>query len=353
MKTMKKGILSWIKVFFKFLLLLLRKYGGDRKLLDLVTDVLEDADNFVTYHYRPKLSNAVMTESDLVKGRKPLAIVMQGPIVHVDSFTLETLKIYQRHFAGANIIVSTWEDESPVAIRQIEDAGIMVVLNRKPAYPGVSNINLQIASSRSGMQQAKDLGAEYALKTRTDQRMYAPNLTDFFYNLTEIFPVNGNWPKQRKRIVGCSLNTFKYRMYGLSDMLIYGHIDDMLVYWDIGLDERVFDEKQQLQATSSLRTFALWRVCEVYLATEFLMKIGRELEWSLRDSWSVFAEHFCVVDKEQLDLFWPKYNHSEYRWLGYSEDTRMQEVSFREWVNLYASLTTREIPESMLDAPFK
>lgn len=350
---MRQVILAWLKTFSKFLAALLSTVAGRRRVLELVTEAAENDDDFITYHSRPKMAIAVGTQSDVWKDCKPTAIILQGPIVHKNAFTLETIKIYQRHFPETNLILSTWEDETPVATKRFEDMGVRVVLNQKPAYVGVSNINLQIVSSRSGVLEAKKMGVEYALKTRTDQRMYSPNLLGFFYNLTEIFPVRGNWPKQRRRIVGCSLNTFKYRMYGLSDMLVYGQIDDMLLYWDIGLDERVFDEIKQRQAVTSLRSFALWRVCEVYLATEFLTKIGRDLKWSLHDSWAAFAEHFCIIDREQLDHFWPKYNHREYVWRRYDKDVKSQELTFNEWLNLYSNLPKLEIPESILDAPFK
>ncbi len=308
----------------------------------------KDNNSFFTYHVRPMESIFIDAVCEPSEATKKLAIVLQGPLLTENNFTYETIMIYQKLFCGASLVLSTWEDEPLTVIRQFEDMGIPVVLNRKPAYAGVSNINMQITSSRSGILRAKELNAEYVLKTRTDQRMYAPNLTDFFYNLTETFPVHGNWPKQRKRIVGCSLNTFKYRMYGLSDMLSYGHIDDMLLYWDIGLDSRVFNELEQHQACTSLRNFALWRVCEVYLTTEFLMKVGHKLEWTLKDSWGAFADHFYIVDKEQLDLFWPKYNRLEYRWRNYPCKSQNEEMTNRDWVNIYAGLNQMEVPEHVL-----
>jgi hypothetical protein len=346
---MKKVIGARLSVLYRNLLGFLYKIVGREIFLENVADAVERETEFITYHYRPKMATSVSTQSDATQASKSMAIVMQGPIVHKDDFTLGTVKIYQRHFVGSRIILSTWETESPSVIRRFEDLGITVILNKKPAYAGISNINLQIHSSRNGMRRAKEIGVEYALKTRSDQRMYAPNVADFLYNVTETFPITGNWPKQRKRIVGCSLNTFKYRMYGLSDMLIYGHIDDMLLYWNIELDERTFDEEQQRQAIVSLRSYARWRVCEVYLATEFLGRVERELKWTLRDSWSAFADHFCVIDKEQLDLFWPKYNHSEYRWLRYNKDTHVRELSFRDWLGVYVGLEAQEIPENILE----
>ena len=349
---MKKIILALLNGLSKYLFRFLAKIVRNRKLLEQFTDAVEGETDFITFHYRPKAASSVCTPSDRIRASGSLAIVMQGPIIHKDNFTLETIKIYQKHFGGSQIILSTWEDEVPAVVRRFEDLGITVILNSKPASTGISNINLQITSARSGVRAAKELGVEYALKTRTDQRIYAPNVADFLYAITETFPVKGDWSRQRKRIVGCSLNTFKYRMYGLSDMLIYGHIDDMLLYWDIELDGRTFDEEQRRQATVSFRSFARWRVCEVYLATEFLAKLGREPQWTLRDSWSVFADHFCVIDKEPLDLFWPKYNHREYRWLSYDEDIRMHELSFRDWLGMYVGIEAREVTEGLLDAPF-
>ncbi|MBU1519058.1 MAG: WavE lipopolysaccharide synthesis family protein [Planctomycetes bacterium] len=322
---------------------------GEGLLRDLLEAVEDDEKAFVTYHSRPMNSSSVGNQSDEVKNQRRLAIVIQGPIISKNDFTLETVKIYKKHFSIAFIILSTWSDEDVAVIGRFKELDVSVILNEKPAYANASNINFQIVSTRSGIKKAQELGAEYVLKTRTDQRMYAPNIADYLYNITETFPVKSGYGRQRKRIVGVSLNTFKYRMYGLSDMLIYGHIDDILLYWDVALDERRFSNEDIRKASVSLRGFALWRVCEVYLATEFLQKVGRKLEWSLADSWGVFRDHFCVVDKEQLDLFWPKYNRREYRWLGYAEIANSQEMTFREWLNIYSNLGNKQIPEEMLE----
>lgn len=304
---------------------------------------------FFTYHDRPVMAAAVGAERGGTRDLESLALVIQGPIVNDDDFTLETLKIYQRTFKGARIILSTWEDEAAVAVEQCEDMGITVLQNAKPEYRGESNINLQIVSALNGVRLAKACGAEHVLKLRTDQRIYGPNAADTFYAIIDTFPVNGGWPKQKKRIVGCNLNTFKYRMYGLSDMLLFGCSDDMLTYWDVALDERRFGVDDRRRAGASLRAEAERRVCEVYLATEFLKRVGRELQWSLKDSWNAFRDHFCIVDREHLDLYWPKYSSREHRWLSYGKDQRCQELSFGEWLHLYARGESVRAPESILD----
>jgi len=111
----------------------------------------------------------------------------------------------------------------------------------------------------------------------------------------------------------------------------------MWMYWNVELDKRTFTEDEIKEAGVSIESFARWRVCEVYLATEFLAKVGRTLNWTLEDSLSVFADNFCVVDCEQLDLFWNKYTQREFRWLNYDGSHDFQQLNFREWLNNYCN----------------
>lgn len=326
---------------------------GDTFWMNLIDGIETQTRSFVTYHRRPKYAVDVEGIPSRAGTKAKLAVVLQGPLRLEDDFTVETVKLYKRSFRDADLIVSTWRGSDGQAISRLREIGVTVVENEQPEFRGVSNINLQIVSSASGVKRAREVGAEYVIKSRTDQRIYAPNVADLLYNLTELFPViggGGGGYRQRKRIIGNRLNTFMYRMYGLSDMFTYGHIDDMVLFWTPECDTRVFTEDMRRQAESgTLRKFAELRICEVYLVTEFLKRIGRELKWTLRDSWSVFADHFCVVDNDQLDLFWPKYNRREFRWLKYSRDERQQEMTFRDWLSLYSDFEGCSIPEEVID----
>ena len=79
-----------------------------------------------------------------------------------------------------------------------------MVLSDLPAYSGISNTNYQIVSTRAGVEAARASGKAYVLKTRTDQRFYAPSSLEFLHHLIRKFPVTGNWA-QKSRIVGHSL----------------------------------------------------------------------------------------------------------------------------------------------------
>jgi hypothetical protein len=133
-------------------------------------------------------------------------------------------------------------------------------------------------------------------------------------------------------------------------MLQFGDTDDMLLFWGASLDSR----KSVDSTEDNSIAFAKNRICEVYLVTEFLKSLGREIHWSLRDSWDVFADHFCIVDQQALDLYWPKYNRAmESRYKAYDTLRTSQELSFLEWLNLYSDRHwQKNVPEEALFEPF-
>lgn len=303
---------------------------------------------YITYHMRPQDSTAVNTWSQSFFSQKKIGIVIQGPIKQENNFTLESIRIYKKNFNSCLIILSTWEDEDEHYIRRCKDDGIEILLNKKPQNPGIQNINNQIVSTMAGLRRLKELGIEYALKTRTDQRMYGRNLEMFLFSTIKTFPLSINCG-QKERIVAASLNTFKYRPYSISDMMLFGHIDDLLLYWSAD-----FDESSTLPISDLAKWLMTARVNEIYLTSRFLSQLGRQLKWTVADSWKMYADHFCVVDSHSLDLFWSKYEHRvEFRSLCYDYVRSNELLSFKEWLCLYQMRQQlKEISESVLEKDF-
>lgn len=286
---------------------------------------------FFTFHLRPKKAEKIGIVADKLLSYSKVAIVIQGPIVYDQDFTLETIKIYKKLFPQIIIILSTWDYEKKEYIEKIKKEINDVLLNKVPEEKGVQNINYQITSSISGTKRAKELGAEYVLKTRTDIRIYGKNSIEFLSNVLNGFSVKGDYG-QNKRIIGMSLNSFKYRLYGLSDINLFGEINDMILYWSAALDKN----------GSAFKNMPVG-LCEVYLATEFLKKVGRELKWTLEDSWQAFADNFCVIDENSLDVYWYKYARmKEHRYIRYNSERNDQEMTFLEWFNLYSNLQNKD-----------
>jgi hypothetical protein len=307
-----------------------------KKYLKKLFDILERPwPYFFTFHLRPKRAKRIGIAFDELKDYPKMAIVVQGPIIYDQDFTFETLKLYKKYFPQTVIILSTWDYERKDCVDKIDNEGVKIILNKVPVIKGVGNINFQIVSSVSGIKKARELGAEYILKTRTDQRIYNPNSLEFLVNAIEKFLPSGGL-RQNRRIIGVSLNSFKYRMYGLSDMNLFGNIEDMLKYWNVELDDNG-------KGFVDLKI----GVSELYLSTKFLKGIGREIKWTLEDSWQAFADNFCVVDASSLDLYWYKYSRmKEYKYLKYAEMKNDQEISFLEWFNIYCNLQNKHIVDS-------
>ena len=59
--------------------------------------------NLLTIHKRPLLSDSVNTWSDKLQYYPKFSIVIQGPLVTEQDFTLNTVRIYKKHFKNCQI----------------------------------------------------------------------------------------------------------------------------------------------------------------------------------------------------------------------------------------------------------
>lgn len=287
---------------------------------------------YFTYDFRPLYAASDFRQPCEMGDNSKVALVIQGQIVEWREFTLNSIILYRRWWPDVVIIVSTWEDENSAMLKRIEQAGAIIVLNRKPANSGLKNINYQITSSHAGILKAKSLCVKYAIKSRTDQRFCAPSSVPLMIESLTQFPLVGEFEQVMR--VGClSLNTFKKRIYGVSDMTIFGHINDMMRYWGCELDTRTFaigDIPDQTDA----QAYAKSRICEVYLSSRFLESLGKELLWTEEDSMNAYRDHFLVIDSEQVDLIWIKYTRRESRWRSYELSPYFDELKFAEWIRM-------------------
>ena len=303
-------------------------------------------DEFVNLRFRPKndLERNQLWSPDL---RADTAIVLQGPIIHENDFTYQTALRYRINFPNAPIIISTWESEEIPQIERYKILDVIVFLQPKPKYAGISNSNLQMVSSANGIKLASTLNVSHVIKTRTDQRIYSERLLGLLHAAINMFPLTCNSVVQSQRILGLSLNTFKYRLYGLSDMFLFGSIRDMSLYWNGILDQR---KESDFKAENSIRGYSQQQVCEVRYCSDFLTNSGRELKWTLEDSWAAFASQFIILDAGSLDLFWPKYSNQEERWRSYDGNPRFQEIDFAFWLMIQSEAIAPD--ESILDIPY-
>ena len=207
------------------------------KLIRFIVLLLERVTaHFISIHLRPRKFSKRVLKSDYDsygKYQSEWCILLQGPIITKNSFTLQTILLYRYVYPNARIILSTWKDETKKLDKnKLHDLKVDVLLNSKPEYVGISNINLQLESTVAGLNFASDNGVKYVIKTRTDQRVCKS--LDFFGHLRKLqlnFPPSTE--KIANRLIIASTNSFKSRLYGITDMFMFGGISEMKLYWKI------------------------------------------------------------------------------------------------------------------------
>ncbi|WP_256011178.1 WavE lipopolysaccharide synthesis family protein [Desertivirga xinjiangensis] len=283
----------------------MKKWPFYRKAIKLIIVLLERfGPYYLSVNTRIKVFNSdaldkYMCYSEILDD---FSILVQGPIVVKDNFTLETLKLYKYIYPQINIVLSTWREQPSEVVEQIKKLGVIVIENEKPEFPGLSNVNFQLTSTSNGIDYlVKNTNTKYLLKTRTDQRCNKSiDFLSYMRFLQQRFPVNSNL---NERLIICSVNSFKRRLYGVTDMFMFGHIQDMKNYWCIPLDE-----KRKVEGVLPSELYMKSEVAEGYLINRFFDYLNYRPLWTEEDSNQFLSSYFNIIDKEQIDLYWFKYD---------------------------------------------
>ena len=288
-------------------------------------------DNFVSYVIRPKKTNNIIIDSQKYSN-SDTAIIIQGGLNGVLDFVSESIDLYLNLFSDSKIILSTWKDDLNNNFLSKYQNKIHIIANHKPAKI-FHNTDLQIISTYSAIEYAKNNNFKYCLKTRTDCRLYNNNSIKYLKNLLKIFPIDEKYKNLNSRIISCSNDTRKFRVYGLSDILLFGEIENMLTYFyneqfELSLNKYFGNYPCIIKDTAVIN--------EIFLCARYLKNSGINLEWTLGDWWKICGEIFCIVDPYSIDFFWYKYHWKyEQRFIqNYTSDNK-QALTFSDWLNLY------------------
>jgi len=327
---------NWIKKFytkFDFLKNNLNKKIEHQSIIDKESGFIIDntKNNYLTYHLRPKKAEDFNLESTCKIDEK-IAVIIQGPIQEKFDFLKNTLEIYKKIFKNSIIIISTWKSEDIEKINTLKDKDIYILFNDEPEK-SQSNIDHQIFSTNIALKFAINHNAKYSIKTRADVRLNKSNLETFFISLIKTFPVKTN-SLIKSRIVVPSLITFKFRIFSLSDIVMFGETNDLLQYFDLelfrdGLKKFDLNEKKLLKNETPV-------VAEIFLCARFMNKLDNSINWNLENWWDSLKNYFCIIDNSSLDLFWHKYDWNyEYRYIRTYSDKFARAIDFQDWLSLY------------------
>jgi WavE lipopolysaccharide synthesis protein len=241
--------------------------------------------------------------------RRPSAvntIVVQGPVMKgVTAYVLRILAALNPHDL---VLLSTWNDTDPALLDEVSPIADDVVTSARPPIAGVQNRNLQIVSTRAGVERAIELGARTILKTRTDLAILSQS----------VFLQAGRWLQNfdasrarslglHDRLIVPSNYTRKYLLYHPSDLAMLGAAEDLALYWSAPLDPRSGELHSVASPNAALSAVNLaGHPAESYLGLEFCRTLGRPVTGTLVDSWMFYRDLFAVVDNDWFDLLWFK-----------------------------------------------
>jgi hypothetical protein len=260
----------------------------------------------------------------------PIAVVMQGKLVEEESFTLKTIRHYRQTFPGSLLIVSTWRDEDPALLKKLEESGARIILSERPPFTGPSHVNYQIRSTLAGIESAREAGHEYILKTRTDTRIYATDISDYLIALHRNFPI-AHGLGQKGRLLVLDMATRTYVPHHPSDIMMFGLTEDLFSYWNTPFCEKPREATRP--PCNRFRDLVNSVIPEVYLCRQYLKRLGYPDEPTIASWWRCLADLFLVVDRMSVEHFWLKYNYTAEHQSKPDNHRRNEALcSFRDWL---------------------
>lgn len=283
---------------------------------------------FVSFNLRPKFSknyNQISTEKI---NSNNIGIIIQGPVINSNeyNFLKNTLEIYKKIFPNCHIVVSTWTD-AKINQNQIKFKKLKIIKSNYPVKNGNFNINYQIKSTAVGIKYLKSKKVDFILKTRTDCRILKPNTVSYLLSLYNTFAKK----KGRSRLFALDILTTKFRMFGLSDILLFGKTLDIEKYFKDEYEDAFF-KKNKLKKIYNETVIS----AEILLCIRYLINSKINFKWTLNSWWKILANNFGIIDSKNIDLFWYKHEWQfEQRFLKNYKNLSSRCIEFSEWLSIY------------------
>jgi hypothetical protein len=268
-------------------------------------------------------------------------IVFQGPVF--DEFTIETIQLYRKSYPELKIIVSTWKGLSSSATLRLRELKVDVILSDDVEH-SYDNQNRMIHSSLAGLRLAKLYAKDcFVIKQRCDQRLTQHGWLSYIESLILTFPSN-NWGASRYRIGSLSSCSGKLRPFMLGDQFQFGHIDDMIMLWDVPFIENGIQELFNYFGFSGYLKNGFGIKADNYLLGHYIKKNNKKLDFSLTDSIQFWSEKGIVADAHSVGFFWARKELSKKLEVVYdnnpfngslSNNSGSSPMTFSNWLQIY------------------
>jgi hypothetical protein len=272
---------------------------------------------FFTWHKRPMRLRDWPRFFEARVLEESVGIVIQGPLVLKRDFTLETAKLYRAMYPDVQIVISTWAGVPKAFADACQRLGVVLVESNLIEDPLYGNLTRQQVTSLAGIDLLERSRIKFAVKLRTDQRLYSDSFLEQMFASTRMFPAS-KLPGRLSshRIFLTYQNSFIDRSLSGSDFLQFGTTEDLCNFWK-SLDDQIVSGEM---------------APEQILMGSYLRRCGWvEQDLFTRDSWDrAMRDVVGFIDSSSLDLFWAKYSSREFLWRRYGREP-LREVTLRDW----------------------
>lgn len=314
--------------------------------------------NYTAFKLFPKYSNYYLKSTIKTTTESgEFAIIIQGLIDTYNDLTLETVRLYKMMYPTAHIIISTWDYTDLMLLARFKAEGCHVVTSPNIDKCGLGNVNYQITTTKAGLLKAKELGATYSLKIRSDLRLYRDGFYEYLKGLLKCFPVKRqNCYNLSGRIITQSGGEGQMFLPNwLQDYWYFGYTDDLINFFDIQFSDSgvhsVVNYLKELGHKVTGDDLVTVRPPEIFLCESFYKK-HNDTPVSVKQFWQDIKDIYIIVDAESVQSHWIKYHlrdlsqfYVEYDGMHSFSDP-YRHISFADWLNIY---TTSYIYEDWME----
>lgn len=299
-----------IKIFFKFLNLILKKRF------------------FKNYSFSLSIFNINEIDvcSDIIESNE-YGILFQGPIF---PNTYNLIQLYRNKFPNCSILLSTWKDQKI----NFNNNNIEVIYSEIPKIKGIMNFNLQLVSTSNGLKTfEKKQNIKKIFKIRTD---YAPLRPTKIIKTVDIFEKKID---VTNRIWGLDINTSKNIPYSFSDIFQFSSKQNLFDYWlNVKPQKHEIDAKDYLRLTRNLYDLEKifeYQPSEIYLMINYLNSKNINFNYfNLDDYYKILGKYFGILNANDVGFAFDKYSivHPQSCENISSIFSKHQIITFSDWL---------------------
>jgi hypothetical protein len=236
-------------------------------------------------------------------------IVIHGKIRDENHFKYlnETIEILTRNLIKPNIFISVYDDKfyeriiethgTKIQIESCLDAGEL-----PDPYP--KSLLQQTRSFYDGAKRAQKKGLKNVVKLRVDQRIRNQNAINYFSFMLKNYGLSQG--ERTNRVFSTSFNTFLNRPLGMSDMLMFSTVENMLEYWKPFTSKEYLDFTLKLNDEYPDHIWNSFSIPEIWLAARYMTQKGLSLKSPWDINYLFWSKYAGVVNSDFIGHEWIK-----------------------------------------------